>query len=132
MLQAKTVMKKDVITIHPETPLDKVIDILIDRNITGMPVLNDDSTLAGIITEKDILSFLVDQDIIDLSNNRLLCETTAHHIMTANVVSFDMDTPLVDVCESLVNRNFRRVPITDKDGKLVGIISRKDIMAIIT
>ena len=131
MLTAKTVMKKDVVTIHPETPLDKVLDILIQRNISGIPVVNEDSTVAGIITEKDILNFLIEQDVFDLSNNRLLCETTTHHIMTVNVVSFEEDAPLEDVCESLVRRNFRRVPITDKDGKLVGIISRKDIIAII-
>ena len=132
MLQAQTIMKKDVVTIHPETSLDKVIDLLIERNITGIPVLNDDSTLAGIITEKDILNFLIDQDVIDLSNDRILCETTAHHVMTTNIVSFEMDTPLVNICESLVSRNFRRVPIIDKNGKLVGIISRKDIIAVIS
>jgi CBS domain-containing protein len=132
MLRAKTIMKKDVITVHPETPLDKVIDILIQRNITGMPVLNDDSSIAGIITEKDILHFLLDQNILDLMNNRLLCETTVYHVMTSDVVTFDEDTALTLICEALVHRNFRRVPIVDKDGKLVGIISRKDIMAVIT
>lgn len=132
MLRAKTIMKKDVITVHPETPLDKVIDILIQRNITGMPVLNDDASIAGIVTEKDILHFLLDKNILDLMNNRLLCETTVHHIMTTEVVTFDEDTALTLICEALVHRNFRRVPIVDKDGKLVGIISRKDIMAVIT
>lgn len=132
MLRAKTIMKKDVITVHPETPLDKVIDILIQRNITGMPVLNDDSSIAGIITEKDILHFLLDQNILDMMNNRLLCETTVYHVMTSDVVTFDEDTALTLICEALVHRNFRRVPIVDKDGKLVGIISRKDIMAVIT
>ncbi|MHC4927283.1 MAG: CBS domain-containing protein, partial [Planctomycetota bacterium] len=87
MLYAKTVMKKDVVTIHPETPLDKVIDILIQRNITGLPVVNEDMTIAGMITEKDILNFLIEQDVFDLTNNRLLCETTAYHIMTTSVVA---------------------------------------------
>lgn len=132
MLQAQTIMKKDVVTIHPETPLDKVIDILIQYTITGVPVVNADSTIAGMITEKDILSFLIDQNVLDLTNDRILCETTAYHIMTTNVVSFDAGTSVIDICSSLVSHNFRRVPITDKDGKLVGIISRKDIIAIIS
>ena len=132
MLHAKTIMKRDVISVHPETPLDKVIDILIQHNITGIPVLNEDSSIAGIVTEKDILGFLLDKNILDLMNNRLLCETTVHHIMTNQVITFDEETPLTEICEVLVNRNFRRVPITDKNGKLVGIISRKDIIAVIS
>ena len=125
-------MKKDVITVHPETPLDKIIDTLIQYNITGMPVLNEDSSLAGIVTEKDILNFLLENDILDLTSDRLLCETTVHHIMTVNVVSFDEDTPLNEICRALVSHNFRRVPIIEKTGKLVGIISRKDIIAVIS
>ncbi len=132
MLQAKTVMKKEVVTIHPEAPLDKVIDILIQYNITGVPVVNEDNTIAGMLTEKDILRFLIDQDVLELTNNRILCETTAYHIMTTDVISFDEETPLMEVCESLVSHNFRRVPIIDKNGQLVGIISRKDIVAILS
>ncbi len=132
MLHAKTIMKRDVISVHPETPLDKLIDILIQHTITGVPVLNDDSSLAGIVTEKDIMNFLLDNNIFDLTNDRLLCETTVHHIMTANVVTFDEDAPLNEICQSLVSHNFRRVPIIDKTGKLVGIISRKDIIAVIS
>ena len=132
MLCAKTIMKRDVISVHPETPLDKVVDILIQHNITGMPVLNDDSSMAGVVTEKDILNFLLDKNILDIMNNRLLCETTVHHIMTSEVVMFDEETSLTQICEALVHNNFRRVPIIDKDGKLVGIISRKDIIAVIT
>jgi len=132
MLCAKTIMKRDVITVHPQTPLDKVIQSLIHYNITGMPVLNEDSSIAGIITEKDILNFLLDEDILDTANDRLLYETTAHHVMTPNVVHFDEETPLTAICRALVERHFRRVPIVDKDGKLVGIISRKDIIAAIS
>ena len=132
MLNAKTLMKKDVITVHPATPLDKLIDILIQYNITGVPVLNEDSSIAGIVTEKDILSFLLEKNILDTTDDRLLYETTVHHIMTTSVVSFAEQTPLTDICEALVSRGFRRVPITDENGKLVGIISRKDIIAVIT
>ena len=132
MLHAKTIMKRDVISVHPETPLDRLIDLLIQHNITGVPVLNEDSSIAGIVTEKDVLSFLLDKNVLDLMNERLLCETTVYHIMTNQVVAFDEETPLDEICEALVNQKFRRVPITDKNGKLVGIISRKDIIAVIS
>jgi CBS domain-containing protein len=125
-------MKRDVISVHPETPLDRLVEILIQHNITGVPVLNEDSSIAGVVTEKDILNFLLDKNILDLMNERLLCETTVHQIMTSQVTAYDQDTPLNEICDALANRNFRRVPIIDKDGKLVGIISRKDIIAVIS
>ncbi|MHC5164209.1 MAG: CBS domain-containing protein [Planctomycetota bacterium] len=60
MLQAKTIMIKDVVSIRPQDTLDKVIGILVDKDITGIPVINEDRTLAGIITERDILSYMLD------------------------------------------------------------------------
>ncbi|MDH4202531.1 MAG: CBS domain-containing protein [Phycisphaerae bacterium] len=131
MLQAKTIMIKDVATVRPQDTLDQVIEILVDKNITGIPVVNEDNTLAGIITERDILSYMLEQDAITHLTDSNLCEHTVYHAMTANVVAFDEITPLAEICECLVNRPFRRVPIIDKDRKLVGIISRKDLIAVI-
>ena len=132
MLQAKTIMIKDVATVRPQDTLDQVIEILIDKNVTGIPVVNEDNTLAGIITERDILGYMLEQDAITHLTDSNLCEHTVYHAMTANVIAFDEVTPLTEICECLVNRPFRRVPIIDKDRKLVGIISRRDIIAIIS
>lgn len=131
MVQAKTIMVKDVVSIHPQDTLDKVIQILVDKDITGIPVINEDKTLAGIITERDILSYMLEQDTIMHLTDSNLCEHTVYHAMTANVVAFDEVTPLTEICKCLVTRPFRRVPIIDKDRKLVGIISRRDIIAMI-
>jgi CBS domain-containing protein len=132
MLQAKMVMVKDVVTVHPQDTLDTVIQILVDKNITGIPVINEDKTLAGIITEKDILKYILEQNSISPLTDSNLCEHTVYHAMTANVVAFDEITPLTEICQCLVSQPFRRVPITDKDRKLVGIISRRDIIATIS
>ncbi|MHC5096550.1 MAG: CBS domain-containing protein [Planctomycetota bacterium] len=64
MLQAKTIMTKDVVTVRPQDTLDTVIEILVDSNITGIPVVNEDKTLAGIITERDILKYMLEQDTV--------------------------------------------------------------------
>ena len=132
MLQAKTIMKKDVLTVHPQDTLDKVIRMLVQHNITGMPVVNEDMSVAGIITEKDVLNFLLDKDVLELMNDEILCNYTVARVMTSNVVTYDEETSLKDVCHCLVSRNFRRIPIVDKAGKLAGIISRKDVMAVIS
>lgn len=131
MLQAQTIMKRDVATVCPHDTLDKAIELMVKRNITGIPVLNEDRTLAGIITEKDILKYMLEQDAIRTLNDSNLCEHTVYHAMTANVVAFEEETPLEKIFECLVRHEFRRVPIVDASGKLVGIISRKDLIAVI-
>ena len=118
MFKIKTVMKTDVITVRRQTPIYEAISTLIENNITGLPVVDDDMTLAGIISEKDVLELLY-----DLKDNSAVVED----FMTENVASFDLEDDLIEVCECLVKKPFRRVPIV-AEGKLVGIISRKDII----
>ena len=132
MLQARTIMIKDVVSIRPQDTLDKVIGILVDKDITGIPVVNEDHTLAGIITERDILSYMLEQDAITHLTDSNMCEHIVYLAMTTDFIAFDEDTPLTEICECLVNRPFRRVPIVDEDCKLIGIISRRDIISLIS
>jgi len=121
MFKAKTIMKTDVITVDKDTEIYEAIRLMVKSNITGLPVVNDDQTLAGIITEKDVLKLLYDsQNLPD----------TVEDFMTEQVTWFDQDDSLIDITDSFINNHFRRVPILDK-GRLVGIISRKDIIGYI-
>jgi CBS domain-containing protein len=121
MFKAKTVMKTDVITITKDTGIYEAIRLLVEKNITGLPVVNEDDTLAGVITEKDMLRLLYDSE--DLPG-------TVEEFMTTDVTCFDQEDSLIDVVDSFINNHFRRVPILDED-RLVGIVSRKDIIAYI-
>jgi len=131
-LQAQTIMKRDVITLQPQDTLDKAIELLVEKKITGIPVVNEDRTLAGIITEKDILVYMLEQDAITRLTDSNMCEHTVYHAMTEKVVTFQKETPLSEICKCLARHEFRRVPIVDSQDKLVGIISRKDIIAVIS
>jgi CBS domain-containing protein len=119
MSKAQTIMKTDLMTVNTNTPIYEAIATLVQNNITGLPVVNDDMTLAGIITEKDVLKLLY--DIEDKPG-------TVEDFMTQKVVSFDCKDDLIDVSDSFKKGDFRRVPILEH-GKLVGIISRKDVIA---
>ena len=118
MFRAKTAMTTDILFVKRDTPIYEAMRILVDKNITGLPVVNDDMTLAGIISEKDVLRLLY--DIKDRPGN-------VEDFMTPQISSFDENDSLVDITECLINNSFRRVPITS-GGKLVGIISRKDVI----
>ena len=120
MLEIKNIMTTDVITVTKQTLIQGAIETLVRNNITGFPVVNNDMTLAGIISEKDIM--------------KLLCKIgdrpgKVEEFMTTNVISFDLDDSIADVCGCLLKNHFRRVPIvTGPKQKLVGIITRKDII----
>ena len=118
---AKDAMKCGLLTIRPYTPIYEAVEILASKNITGLPVVDDYMNLIGIVSEKDILKLLYDPKVKP---------GKAEEFMTEEVVSFNQNDSLLDVCDCLINNNFRRVPILDQ-GRVVGIISRADIIVYI-
>lgn len=118
MFEAEAIMTTDVVTVGRETPVYSAVEMLLESGVTGLPVVADDMTLVGVITEKDVLTLL--SEATDES-------ATVEKFMTRDVISFETDTDLIEICECLIHSNFRRVPIV-LQGKLVGIISRKDLI----
>jgi CBS domain-containing protein len=120
-LEAQDVMKCGLLTVRKETPIHDVVSILATRHVTGLPVVDDCMRLLGIVTEKDVLRLLYDPEAEDCC---------VEQFMTEEVVSFNKNHSLFDVCECLTHNSFHRVPVLD-DGRLVGIISRADLMVYI-
>ncbi len=119
MHKAKDIMTKEIITVTKDTPIFQVLELLAKNNITGIPVVEDDMTLVGIVTEKDVLRlFHADEE----QKNE-----TVNSFMTQPAVHFDENETLPDVCDCLMNYSLRRVPVTS-NGKVVGIISRADMI----
>jgi len=120
MLKIKDVMTKDVVSVKKETPIYEAMELMRKKDITGMPVIEDDMTLVGVITEKDVLRlFYADKD----EKNK-----TVGFFMTRPAVSYRENESLRSVCDFMMINYFRRVPVVSKQGKLVGIISRPDMI----
>lgn len=119
MFEAHTVMTKEVITVKPSTPIIDAVRLLVKHAISGLPVVNDNNELVGILSEKDALSLL---------QNPTDSATYVKEYMTPKVVSFKTTDSLVQVCNCLIKNPFRRVPIVDEKNILKGVISRRDIM----
>ena len=119
MLKAKDMMTKDVVCAKKDTPIFEVLELIAEHNISGLPVVNDDLTLVGIVSETDLLSLFDSDD--DHSKK------TVEDFMTQPPLFFDENESLSDVCDFLRKNVFRRVPITSQ-GKLVGIISIRDFV----
>lgn len=98
--------------------MSEIAQVLANKRVSGLPVVDDYMNLLGIVSEKDVLVSLY------APNGTVLA---ARDLMTTDVVSFNVHDDLFDICDVLVREKFRRVPILDQ-GKLVGIISRTDIM----
>lgn len=118
MPKAKEVMNPCVVTVSPDEDIYEAIRVMILNGVTGLPVAQEDRTVVGIITEKDVLSLLYD--------NRDK-PGAVRDFMTTHVVCFDQEDDLDQIIESLRTHSFRRVPILDHN-RLAGIISRRDII----
>lgn len=119
MLKVKELMTTNVISVKKDTPLSAALEYLERHNISGLPVIRDDHTLAGIITEKDVLQFFYREG--DLTHKKV------GQYMTSSVMALEEDDDLMNACVCLENHYIRRMPVT-RDGKLTGVISRRDII----
>ncbi len=121
MLKAKDVMTKDVISVTKEAPIYEAMELLLKNEITGMPVVDDDMTLVGVISEKDCLRlFYADEEEKD---------KTVQYFMTQPAVHYNENDSLKTICDFMMINYFRRIPVTSKEGKVVGILSRPDVIA---
>jgi CBS domain-containing protein len=119
MLRARDIMSTDVISVQKDAPILEAVKLLVENNISGLPVVEDDMTLTGILSEKDVVELFYDSEQAE--------DKTVHDYMTYPAVNFEENNALLNVCDFLVKNIFRRVPITS-GGKLVGIISVQDIL----
>jgi len=118
MLKARDIMSKTLLTICLEASLKDAIELLVANGISGLPVIDDENKLVGIITEKDIINFAFSGNL----NNTRVSEA-----MSREVTSFSADTDIHAIALAISQHNIRRVPIVES-GKVVGIISRRDII----
>ena len=119
MLETKDVMTRDVICIKKDTPIIEALRLMAKNNVTGIPVVEEDKTLVGILSEQDALRLF---HTFDEEKDRTVSE-----FMTQPAIHFDQEERLLDVCYCLRDNSIRRVPVTC-NGKVVGVVSRSDII----
>ena len=122
MLPLKSIMTIGVITVKADTPIYEALYLLTRNKISRIPVVDEDEEVIGVLSEKDVLNILFDK--------KLDVKSTVEDYMSRDVICFTEDDSAIDVCKFFIRSNIRRVPIT-KDNKLVGIVSRADIIPLI-
>jgi CBS domain-containing protein len=141
-MKAKDVMTHSVVTIAPDAPIRKAIASMIEHRISGLPVVDGDVGLVGILTEGDLmhraetgteaprrrwLELLLGPgsaaDEYARAHGRHVCD-----VMSTDVVTVERETPLADVVRLMEEHSIKRVPVVDGK-RLVGIISRANLIA---
>ena len=116
--KAESIMTKNVITAKKDMVLTEVIALLLEWQISAMPVVDDEGKMVGIISEIDLVNLTFDGNAAD---------TTVEEVMVTDIVSFSPNTELADLVQTFSKKHLRRVPIVS-EGTVVGIISRRDIL----
>lgn len=142
-MQAKDIMTSNVVSISPEAGVRHAIAVMMQNNISGLPVVDDEGRICGILTEGDLLlrreirlapratrNAEVTSDV-DLDRYIRGNGWSVRDIMSRDVIVASPDSEVSDIAESLEVHRIKRIPIVD-DGRLVGIVSRRDILALIT
>jgi len=137
------VMTKDVIAVRADTPLQEIARLLKERRIGGVPVIDGEGEVIGIVSDCDLFlkqkrvrrlgihapaifgQFIEPEDIAEIYERAR--RLTAADVMTKAAVTVEPQDQVGQVAERMMRDNLRRVPVT-RDGKLVGIISRSDII----
>lgn len=122
------VMTSDVITVRPGTTITEAARLMFRNRISGLPVCDDEACLIGMITEADFLRLEVAR------HNETMMEAveTVAQVMTQNVTTIGPAVPLADAARVMVYEDINRLPVVDGESRMLGIISRLDVVAAFT
>jgi CBS domain-containing protein len=106
------VMVSNVLVVHAGDSVDDAVALIVDSRITGVPVVDEESHILGIVAESDVLGKV---------------GSTVAEVMTRDVITTDEHATLDSAAEIMLTRRIRRLPVA-RDGKLVGILTRADLL----
>jgi CBS domain-containing protein len=144
MLKARDIMTKEIISVYPETEVAQAARLLLEHRINGLPVLDQEEHLIGIICQSDLIAqqkkiplpsfFILLDSVIQLPSIKniekelqKIAAIAVKDAMTPNPVTVDPDTALEDIATLMVKNNIHTLPVLDQ-GRLVGIIGKEDIL----
>jgi len=143
MLKAKDIMTKDVITLSPDTTVEKAGRLFIDRGMSGAPVVDAEGKLFGVVTENDLISknrrlhiptvLRLFDAFIPLGASKLeeeikrMTASTVGEICSRDVITVDEEASIEDIATIMTEKNVHLLPVMGK-GKLMGIIGKKNLI----
>ncbi len=139
-IKARDIMTKEVVSVKRETSLQKTAEIMASHGISGVPVTGDNGEVIGVISEKDFLFHMGSKEATSFMTIIVQCliddgciavplrDKKAENIMTKPAITVDENTPLSEIINIFAQKNINRVPVLNPEKKLVGIVSRADVL----
>ncbi|MDJ0688690.1 MAG: CBS domain-containing protein [Xenococcaceae cyanobacterium MO_188.B32] len=139
------VMTHNPISVNPQTPLQEAIQILAEKKISGLPVQDETGKLVGVISETDLMwqetgvepppYIMILDSVIYLQNparynkeiHKALGQTVGE-VMSDKPITIQLDRSLKEAAHTMHEKKIRRLPVVDREGKLVGILTQGDII----
>ena len=138
-MTVEQVMTRDLITVNPAMPIHQAAQLMVEHGVSGLPVVDDDGRLVGIISEGDLIlrqtrrrerpwwhSFFENGEQLAREYQKAV-GTTVGEVMTRSVVSISPVWGIETAAAIMQNRRIRRLPVVH-DGRLVGIVTRADLI----
>lgn len=137
-MKAKDVMSRHLITLSPGNSVAHAAQIMIDNKVSGLPVLDNDEILVGIVTEGDLVRRmeLGNASRVDLSTREGSEDFIKSHswrvenVMSSPVVTVGEESTVEEIALIFARQKFKRVPVVE-EGRLVGVVSRSDLLGLI-
>lgn len=133
MLTVQSLMTKLVVTATLDTPLLRVHEIMEERQIRHLPVV-EDGELIGIVSDLDVARSMSPKmgTLGEKNEDREALRTLAHRFMTRNPITVTPDTPIYDAAEILLSKQVSCLPVLDSAKHLVGIITVTDFLRLLS
>jgi CBS domain-containing protein len=130
MQTVEQVMTTKVITVSPETPIAEVARILVEREISGLPVVGPDGHVLGVVSEGDLLVREAGHwsDEKRRARGGKVDARTAGEAMTSPALTIEPFRAIHAVAEIMIGKHVNRLPVVDAEGRLLGIVSRADLV----
>lgn len=143
-IRAGEIMTREVVTAFADSSLRHVAKLMAEHRISGLPVIDTAGHLIGLVTQNDLLNWSeepgerqswwlnllaegqeISPEYLDLLRSE---REKVHNVMNKNVISIPEDMLLGDIAKLLAKHKIKRVPVV-RDGKLVGVVSRSDLIS---
>ncbi len=133
-------MVREVVSVTRKTPLVQVAETMARHGVSGVPVVEEGERVVGVISEKDFLTHMGEQEAKTFMGVVAEClkgkgcvavpirGQNAEDIMTSPAVTVNEETSIMEIANILTEKNINRVPVINQQGRLVGIISRADVV----
>lgn len=139
------IMTKEVVTVKENDTVEVAAKILIDKNLSGLPVVDENNRIKGIITEGDLIrriakisgpsSIEILGGVLPLESKKKFIDRVNTHMgylvkdmMTKDVITTTEDVNIEEIATLMVKEKIKRIPVVDDEKNMIGIISRRDIM----